>query len=61
MLRKRREIKDLLESGEAKLILQLRELEEKIHVGGACTCFKVLAQCLPKVETSEPASKKLRV
>jgi hypothetical protein len=56
-----KEIKALLESGEAKLIRQLRELEDKIHVGGARTYFKILPQRLPKVETSEPASKKLRM
>jgi hypothetical protein len=56
-----KEIKELLESGEAKLILQLRELEGKILVGGARTHFKILPQRLPKVETGEPASKKLRM
>jgi hypothetical protein len=56
-----KEIKELLESGEAKLILQLRGLEDKIHVRSACTHFKILPQRLPKVETSEPASKKLRM
>jgi len=55
------QIRELLNSGEAMLLLKLRELAEKIKVLDAYTTFKVLPQRVTKdAETSEPSSKKQR-
>jgi hypothetical protein len=53
------EIKELLESAEARLVLKLRELADKIQVLDARTSFKVLPRRLDLAE-NVPASKKQR-
>jgi hypothetical protein len=55
------EIKKLLTSSEAQLILKLREIADTIQVLDASTTFKVSPQRVPKTDASEPPSKKQRV
>jgi hypothetical protein len=55
------EIKELLTSSEAQLILKLGELAEKIQVLDATTTFKVSPQRVPKTDASQNPSKKQRI
>ena len=55
------QLKELLDSGEAKLLLQLRELNDSIAVIDARTSFKVLPQRVTKLDSLEPSSKKQRL
>ena len=54
------EIKGLLETAEAKLILKLRELAEKVQVIDARTSFKVHPRRIDCKEDDAPPSKKQR-
>jgi hypothetical protein len=54
-------IKDLVNSGEAKLVVKLREISKKIQVLDACTSFKVLPQRVPNADEGEPTAKRQRV
>lgn len=54
------EIRELLKSGEANLLLALQEIKEKVKVIDASTSFKVLPQRVTKADGSEPSAKKQR-
>lgn len=51
---------ELLKSGEANLLVALRELKEEIKVIDATTSFKVLPQRVTKEDRHEPLAKKAR-
>jgi hypothetical protein len=56
------EIRKLLQSGEAMILLKLREIAEKIKVLDACTTFNVMPQRVTKeADGNESPSKKRRM
>eukprot|EP00980_Cylindrotheca_fusiformis_P017507 scaffold5490_cov125-Cylindrotheca_fusiformis.AAC.24 len=55
------DIRELLKSGEAKLLLALREIQENIKVVDASTSFKVLPQRVTTKDGSEHPAKKQRM
>lgn len=55
------QIRELLQTGEANLLLKLRELAEKIQVLDGCTSFKVLPQRVKKNDGEESPLKRQRL
>ena len=54
-------LKDLLNTSEARLLLQFRDIQNKVQVMDARTSFKVLPQRVTQASASEPETKRRRL